>query len=150
MPKYAANPAKDTAAGFFDPPNGMYEVKATGVKAFERENANHVLTHGVRVNLQIVEGEFAERNISGLQLYYHTEGGAGMAKSYIMAILGMKDEKEFNTFAETLDWGYDPETGSVGDAFQELKGKRFKVQTEEQLIPGTEKTRIQITKVLPL
>lgn len=143
MPKYTASPAKDLASGFFEAPDDIYEVLATNVKPFEKANKADVMTHGVRIAIKIAEGAHKDKQLSPIKLYYHTEGGASYAKSILMAIFG-KNEIDFNTMAADKDWGMDPDTGAVGDGFMDIKGKRFKVQTEQTIIPNSDPPKIQV------
>jgi hypothetical protein len=152
MPRYTATPGKDSALGFVDVPDGIYEVVATKVAAFARENEKGDLSFGVRVSTRFVEGEFKDKSTTPLQLYYHTQGGKDMAKTHLMGIFGYAKDQEtqFNDWADARSWGFDTDTKAVDDSFAEIKGKRFAIQIVNQIVPGTDKTRNNISNVFPL
>lgn len=152
MPKFNPNPSQ-VEAGFFQLLHANqdgYELKITGVKAFiddvkVQADGSTKQSYGVSVALVVAEGEFAGKRVSSNKLYYHTEGGQGFAKPFLMSVYGFDQtpaaEQDFNTFAEPQDWGFDTDSGGVGDGFANLKGKRIRVfadVTKDKIDPTKE------------
>jgi hypothetical protein len=125
MPRYEANPANDQAVGLTIVPNGDYELKVKRVASFERTNQDGKASYGVRLTVQACEGEFAGKTLSPITLYYHSDGGRGYSKTQLIAIAGFTSEADFNDWARDLDFGFDTESKSVNDGWNQLVGKRF-------------------------
>lgn len=130
MPRYTSNPANDQASGLTTVPSGEYELIVKRIASFERPNSKGDTAFGVRLSVQIAEGEFANKSISPINLYYHTEGGRGYSKTQLISIAGFTDEGAFNDWARDLDFGFDSESGTVCDGWSQLIGKRFVAEIE--------------------
>jgi len=130
MPRYEFDPSKDQA-GMVVLPKGTYEFIVGEPKSFIRKNSKNEDSYGVRYPLTVADGEKKGTRIS-YSTYYQSEGGRGMAKQFLMAVLGYKargegsqgEEDRFNNDFRGQDWSFDPEEGAVGDAFRAVVGQR--------------------------
>lgn len=150
MARYEADPTKDTA-GFPILPKGDYRLKLGEPKAFKGEttegkNAGQE-NFGVAFLLTVVEGPVDyEGNVSPSEhflkkvynrLYYHTQESRNFSKGLILAAFGYNSNEEdlFNEQLNklraeepdnpALDWGFDGDTGEVGEAWKNMAGREI-------------------------
>lgn len=110
-------------------PKGEYELQVGEPKSFLRQAGEDKHdSYGIRYPLVVkLPGEYDGKRTS-FSTYYQSEGSQAMAKQFIMAVLGYgkgkPEEERFDRDYRGKDWGFDPETGAVGDMYRELVGKR--------------------------
>ena len=123
-PRYEYDPSKATASiEIF--PKGDYEFSVGEPKAFIRTNQNNEVSYGVRFALTITSDQ--QRGKRTVQTcYLHNDGGQSMTKQFQMAVYGFKrtsqDEQKFNEAMKDADWAFDPEVGTVGEAWHKMAG----------------------------
>lgn len=124
MPRYEGDPTR-VAAGLEVFPKDEYEFIVGEPKAFEKLGENG-LNHGVRWSLTCVTEGPMKGKIFIQTNYQHSEAAKPMGKRFTMSVLGYgpKDEKRFDADFAGKDWGYDTDSGAVGDAWRETVGKR--------------------------
>lgn len=110
-------------------PKGEYELQVGEPKAFLRQAGEDKHdSYGIRYPLTIKLPDAYDGKRTVFSTYYQSEGAQAMAKQFIMAVLGYgkgkPEEDRFDRDMRGKDWGFDPETGAVGDAYRELTGKR--------------------------
>jgi hypothetical protein len=149
MPRFDTNPANDSASGLAVVPEGEYELNIRRIAAFERPNQKGDSTYGVRISVRIAEGAFADKSISPINLYYHTDGARGYSKSILMAIAGFTDEAAFNDWARDLDFSFDTDSNTVGDGWNQLVGKRCIAEIKLEL-DSNDKQRNSFGNIRPL
>lgn len=126
MPRYENDPTK-VAASIEVFPKDDYEFIVGEPKAFERTNAKGAQSYGIRFPVQVAEGDYKGKR-TVFSTYQQSEGAQQMAKRFIMAVLGYgakrEEEKRFDADYAGKDWGFDTDTGAVGDMWREAVGKR--------------------------
>lgn len=124
MPRYDHDPTSVTASITILPKDD-YEFIIGKPKAFERTAKAGHQSYGIMFPLKVANGPQAGKKTI-LRVYLHSEGAAQMAKRFQMAVYGLsvneKNEKEFDSYAAGLDWGYDTEDGSVGEEWAKYEG----------------------------
>ena len=137
MPQYGFNPAA-VDAGFPVYPKGQYEMIIGDPKPFLGKaieaGSTKTQNYGVRYALIIAEGEKKGKKAI-MNCYMHVEASQGFAKQFLMAAAGFnpKDqdaEARYNEESGAKDWTYDPDTGRVGEAWLELRGKRILIDLD--------------------
>lgn len=139
MPRFTPNPAAATA-GFPIYPAGEYEVVIGEPKSFFREGKDgKAANYGITFRSTIAEGEYAGKPIM-LNCYMHTLESEGFSKQIQMASLGYTKDKEdtFNTDCGSLDWSFDTDNGSAGEAWHKMKGTRIIVALDVKMGNGGE------------
>lgn len=131
MPKYNYDPSKvSSTIEIF--PAGEQEFIVGDPKAFIRKNAKDEDSFGVRFKLTIAEGDFRGKT-TVFTCYMHSEGAQSMSKRFHMAAYGFganeQDtikvaEEKFNAAVGGDDWSFDPDTGTVGEAWRRMAGTR--------------------------
>lgn len=120
-------------------PKGDYELKVISKKSFLKQSGeDRHDSYGVRYTLQVTlakdESYIGKKVI--FSTYYQSEGGQAMAKQFLMAALGFgktkSEEERFNREKGALDWSFDPNEGTVGEAYNELDGARVIGQLDVQ------------------
>lgn len=132
MPRYQYDPSKAQATIEVFPKNA-YLVKVGTPKAFgkKEEKSDELKNFGIMFQLHIAEvmpGE--DPKIVGkntiFRAYLHNDGSQSMTKRFQMAALGYRntpdEEKRFDAEQAGKDWGFDPDTGAVGEAWQQFSG----------------------------
>lgn len=125
MPRYEFDPSKASATiEIF--PKDRYLMKIGQPKSFlKKENDETVKNYGIRFPLTHQDGQFVNKNtiFSG---YLHNDGSQSMIKRFQMAALGYRntpeEEKRFDAEQAGKDWSFDPDTGAVGEAWQQFAG----------------------------
>lgn len=118
-------------------PKGDYEFVLGKPKAFERTAKAGHQSYGIRIPMTVANGSHQGKR-SVYSLYLHSEGGQAMAKRFQMAVAGLAvsqaNEDEYNRLAAGQDWSYDPEDGSVGEAWADYEGKHVTVDLDVELV----------------
>lgn len=138
--RYNADPTKDSA-GFPVLPKADYRFKFGEPKPFENidDNDPNKKNFGVAFIAKVVpgpvdlDGNESPRDQIGksayVRLFYHTDNAQSFRKQYILAAYGYttNEENDFNEISqsEEIDWGFDPETGEVGEGFKMMSNKEF-------------------------
>lgn len=124
MPRYEYDPSKTSAVQEIFPKDD-YEIVVGEPKSFIRKNRKNEDSYGVRFMLTIDEGQYKGKKLM-YTCYLHTEGSQSMTKRFQMAVFGFKnkaeDEKAFDAATAGLDWAFDPETGTCGEAWHKMAG----------------------------
>lgn len=127
-PRFEFDPSTVTSAIPVLPKND-YEFIIGEPKSFIRKNAKGEDSYGVRYPLTVAEGDRKGTRIF-FSTYYQSEGGQAAAKRFLMAVFGYKsnqeDEDRFNRDMKGKDWAFDPDSGTVGEQFREVTGKRVR------------------------
>jgi hypothetical protein len=110
-------------------PKGEYECQIGEPKSFIRKaGEDQHDSFGVRYPIVIKLPDEYNGKRTLFSTYYQSEGSQAMAKQFMMAALGYgkgkPEEERFDRDMRGQDWGFDPSTGAVGDAYRELTGKR--------------------------
>lgn len=110
-------------------PKGEYEFQVGEPKSFLRQAGEDKHdSYGIRYPLVIKLPDEYNGKRTVFSTYYQSEGSQAMAKQFMMAVFGYSkgkpEEERFDRDMRGKDWGFDPETGAVGDAYRELTGKR--------------------------
>jgi hypothetical protein len=110
-------------------PKQEYELQVGEPKSFIRKaGQDQHDSFGVRYPLVIKLPDEYNGKRTLFSTYYQSEGSQAMAKQFMMAALGYgkgkQEEERFDRDMRGKDWGFDPATGAVGDAYRELTGKR--------------------------
>lgn len=143
MSRYTADPTKDSA-GFPVLPKGDYRLKIGEPKAFKGEttsgNRAGQDNYGVAFTCSVVPGlldgdsnesptEYIGKKVYQ-RLYYHTPESRNFSKGFILAAFGFSNKeenlfndkinkiKEENPDNPAVDWSFDPDDGSVGEAWR--------------------------------
>jgi hypothetical protein len=129
MPVFRNDPTA-VSAGFTILPRDDYEFIIGNAKAFYKTGQNGKAdNHGVRYGLVVASGPMEGKKSAPFNGYQHSEDAQGFTKQFLMAALGYdkgrEEEARFDADQKGKDWGYDTDSGSVGDAWQELVGKRI-------------------------
>lgn len=130
-PRYVYDPSKVSSSIEIFPKND-YEFIIGEPKAFKGANQQGQENFGVRVALTHAEGEFRGKK-TVYTMYMHSEGAQSMAKRFHIAAYGFpqngqnlaQGEQAFNEAHGGDDWSFDPDTGSVGDAWAKMAGGRI-------------------------
>lgn len=113
---------------------GDYEVIVGEGKPFLRDGEKGQ-NHGIMFPLKVASGIHEGKPLF-YNAYMHTPGAFAFVKQFQMAVLGFDKNREgedaFNNQFGSADWGYDTDTGTVGDAWRELFGKRVIVSADTQ------------------
>lgn len=128
MPKFEFDPST-VVASIEVFPKGEYEFQVGEPKSFLRQAGEDKHdSYGIRYSLVIKLPDEYNGKRTVFSTYYQSEGSQAMAKQFMMAVLGFdkgrEAEKRFDEEMRGKDWSFDPQTGSVGDAYRELTGKR--------------------------
>jgi len=128
MPRYEFNPTS-VVANIEVFPKGEYEFQIGEPKAFSRQaGEDQHDSFGVRYPLVIKAPGQYDGKRTVFSTYYQSEGGRSMAKQFMMAALGYgrggEEEKRFDSDMRDKDWNFDPDAGTVGDAYRQLSGTR--------------------------
>lgn len=127
MPIFTPDPTK-VSTGFQVFPKGRYEVELGEPKSFYSPGKNNKAdNHGVRFSGKMVEGTEKGKTIP-ITCYMHSDGSMSFSKQYQMSALGYNpadnlSQNKFNEEKGGLDWSYNPDTATCGDAWHEMKGK---------------------------
>lgn len=109
-------------------PKGEYEFKVGTPKSFLRQNSKGADSYGVRYPLTVVLPAEMEGKRVVFSTYFQSDGAQSMAKQFMMAVLGYgkgrTEEQRFNNDFRDKDFTFDPDDGSVGDAYTSLEGLR--------------------------
>lgn len=147
MPRFNPDPSKVTI-GFPVYPKGDYLVELSEPKTFYRPGKSNdsggtkADNYGVAFSSsKIAEGEFKGKLFS-INCMMHTDGSQGFSKIIQMAALGFnpKNKADIKKFDETeglLDWSFDTDANTVGDAWHKMKGKIVKVTVETKMDMST-------------
>lgn len=156
MPRYDVNDITEVSVGFADLAKGDYEVQVGTPKAFERVSASSGKnSYGIRFPLQVVsEGEFK----GGRQVftaYWHVDAAKGFGVAFIMACLGFNpgnpaDERKFKEQFKAGDWGFDTDSGAVGDMWNAAAGKRVIASVVRKMNKETGEDGIQFSGFIPV
>lgn len=115
-------------------PKGEYEFEIRSKKSFLKQSGEDKHdSYGVRYNLTCTLAGQGREDCVGKKVifstYMQSEGGQAMAKQFIMAALGYgktrAEEERFNREQGAKDWTFDPNDGSVGEAYNQLDGARI-------------------------
>lgn len=124
MSRYSHDPTQVTAS-LTILPKDEYEFVIGKPKPFERTAKAGHQSYGVRFPLTVVGGSQNGKK-TVYSLYLHSEGGQQMAKRFQIAVGGLtvneKNEKIWDQQNAGRDWGYDPESGEVGEGWKEYEG----------------------------
>lgn len=135
MSRYEYDPSK-TQATIEVLEKGDYEFLIGEPKSFIRKNKKNEDSYGIRFPLT-AEGKTKPVYYT---CYLHSEGAQGMTKRFQMAAMGFKnnktDEARFDAEVIGMDWNFDPEAGTVGEAWRKFTGKR--VVGSVDVSPNTE------------
>lgn len=128
-------------------PKGEYEVVLGDAKGFIRQAGKDKHdSYGVRFNYKITgvpEGTSTEYigKTGTHSIYHHSKAAGGMAKQFLIAGYGYgkgnKEEQRFDKDFADADFNVDYETGTVGDFYRGLAGKRVMMTTEPGKNPET-------------
>lgn len=128
MPRYEFDPST-VVASMEVFPKGEYEFQIGEPKSFLKVATDDKKdSFGIRYPLVAkLPGEYdGKRNI--FNTYYQSEGSQSFAKQFMMAALGYgkgkQEEDRFDADMRGKDWSFDPNDGSVGDAYRQLAGQR--------------------------
>lgn len=126
MPRYNYDPSKvQSSIEVF--PKDDYEFVLGSPKSFIRQNSKGEDSYGVRFSVEVAAGAYKGKR-TVFTCYLHSEGAQSMSKRFQMAAYGFKSNSEgeqaFNEKFGGLDWSIDPESGSVGEAWQKMAGTR--------------------------
>lgn len=124
---FSFDPTKATAA-IEVLPKGEYEFIVGTPKTFLRQAGEDKHdSYGVMYPLTVANGDKEGKKVF-FSTYYHSEGGGDMAKRFIMPVLGYPvnnaSEKQFNADQADKDWRFDPNDGTLGDAYFAMEGQR--------------------------
>ena len=136
MPTFDFDPSK-VVASFEVYPKGEYEVQIGEPKSFIRKaGEDQHDSFGIRYPYVIKLPTEFENKRGVHTCYYHNEGSQGMSKQFVMAVMGYgkgrPEEERFDREVRGKDWAFDPTTGSVGDMYRELTGKRVIMSLDTQ------------------
>ena len=128
MPRYEFDPSQDSAVQLVLPKDD-YEFIVGEPRPFARKNAKGEDSFGIRYPLTVAEGIHQGKRIF-YSTYYQSQGGRDMAKAFLLAVFGYPRNKEgedaFNAEFQGADWSFNPEEGTVGEAFRGVTGKRVR------------------------
>lgn len=135
MPKYTADPSKDSA-GFPVFPKGDYRLKIGEPKAFEqvakRGPNTGKTSYGIGFLVTCVNGAVNEDGTESNpayvgkkqyhKMYQHTQGAKDFGKGFLLSAFGytLKEEDAFNAKASELDWSFDTDSGEVGEGWKSM------------------------------
>lgn len=132
MPSF--NPKPSEVSGLIQPlPKDLYEFVIGEPKViFKKDEATgETLNHGMSYTLTVADGEYAGKKAFP-RMYMHTQDAAARSKQFQIAAYGFTvdnaGEGEFNATYGDADWSYDTDTGAIGQAWLDLKGKRVKCE----------------------
>lgn len=124
MGRYTHDPTSVTAS-LVVLPKDFYEFKLGKPKPFERTARAGHQTYGLYIPATVEGGPSDGKKII-IRLMLHTEGAAAMAKRFQIAAYGLpvneQNEKVFDEWAKEQDWGYDPESGEIGEGWKQYEG----------------------------
>lgn len=127
MPRFEPDPSKVSATiDILDKDD--YEFIIGTAKSFAAMNDNgSVKNHGVRYPIEVAEGTSKGKK-QFQTCYQHTPGSEAFSKQFLMAAYGYDvtpaGEKEFDRDFAGKDWSYDTDSGSVGEVWRGIEGKR--------------------------
>lgn len=150
MPRYDYVPSS-VDAGFPIYEAGDYEIVLGEPKSFFKTGTPpRGDNYGVRFRSTIGEGPKVGKPLM-INCYMHTPESQGFSKQIQMASLGYaKDaEDKFNEEAGSLDWSFNTDDGSVGEAWHKMKGTRLIVTLAIKMGEGGVQQQ-QITGFRPL
>lgn len=156
MARYEFDPSK-VAATIEVFPKGDYEFQVGEPKSFIRKNKKNEDSFGIRFPVTIME-DISHGKSKGKRTvvtgYQQSEGAQAMTKQFVMAVLGyannQTEEKRFDAEQAGKDWGFDPETGAVGDAWRQATGKRVIGQLDEGKNEETGDPQQKFVKWIPI
>src|SRR3982751_862294 len=127
-PRFEFDPST-VAASIETFPKGEYEVIVGEPKTFVRQAGEDKHdSFGIRYSLVIKQPDEYDGKRTVFSTYYQSEGSQAMAKQFMMAVLGYgkgkPEEERFDRDVRGKDWSIDFESGTVGEMYRELTGKR--------------------------
>lgn len=131
-PRYDSNLTEVTSALVVLKP-GEYEFLVGDPKAFSRKKEGGAEVVGISFLLTVAEiVSDGDPNARGKkvyrELYLHSEKAKPFTKQFVMASYGYENREEheivFNEKTRGLDWGYNTDTGEVGDVYKGMRGTR--------------------------
>lgn len=152
MPRYNPDPSK-VAFGFAKYEKGIYRLEIGEPKAFafkDKTDPTKETSWGVRLPAKVIASDdypaMVGKQFNPINLFKHSEGGETYSKGVEAAILGAKNDEEWNNKYLGMDFSYNTDDGSVGDYYHLLKGKIVDVECGEPEKPKDKQGNVQEEK----
>lgn len=148
MPRFTPDPTKATF-GFPVFQKGVYRIELGEPKSFFGVGkGGKPDNYGVRYPAKVIDSdnhEMVGKNFNPITLYQHSEGACNYSKQVEAAILGTRNDEEFNTDYGSEDWSFNTDDGSCGSGWYLLKGQVVDVEVGD---PSVNENQDQQTNIL--
>ncbi len=143
MPRYDTSMAGVVASLFGNIPAGHYRFKIGTAKAFQKKETKDGVeitkNFGIRYPVEVVDviqgdGRIGDKQL--VNLYQHTKDSIGYSKAVHLVLCGFdqtpEGEADYNDKFASMDFGFDTDSGEVGQAWKECEGSFFEAIVDVQ------------------